>query len=129
MRATFVVFLAGIVSFSVLGMLVYLLNVGLIGGVLGVFKMIGYLPDPVVRGGLLPHGIFEIPALMLASAVVLQIGAVLVTPQTGKSMGQIVLEQLADWLKVFLGLVVPLACGGRNHRSLYHTIHLVAVMK
>ena len=23
-------------------------------------------------------------------------------------MGQIVLEQLADWLKVFLGLVVPL---------------------
>jgi uncharacterized membrane protein SpoIIM required for sporulation len=26
----------------------------------------------------------------------------------GKSMGQIILEQLADWLKVFLGVVVPL---------------------
>ncbi len=32
----------------------------------------------------------------------------LVTPQIGKSMGQVILEQLADWLKVFLGLVVPL---------------------
>ena len=53
-------------------------------------------------------GIFEIPALMLASAVVLRMGAVLVTPQIGKSMGQIVLEQLADWLKVFIGIVVPL---------------------
>jgi uncharacterized membrane protein SpoIIM required for sporulation len=108
LRATFVVFLAGIVSFSVLGMLVYLLNVGLIGGVLGVFKIIGYSPVLLFAAGLLPHGIFEIPALMLASAVVLRMGAVLVTPQTGKSMGQILLEQLADWLKIFLGLVVPL---------------------
>ncbi len=107
-RATFLVFVAGLVSFSVLGMLVFLVNVGLVGGVLGVFRLIGYSPLTLFAAGLLPHGIFEIPALMLASAVVLRMGAVLVTPQTGKSMGQIILEQLADWLKVFLGLVVPL---------------------
>jgi uncharacterized membrane protein SpoIIM required for sporulation/ABC-type transport system involved in multi-copper enzyme maturation permease subunit len=107
-RATFLVFLAGVVSFSVLGMMVYLLNVGLIGGVLGVFKLAGYSPLVLFVAGLLPHGIFEIPALMLASAAVLRMGAVLVTPQMGKSMGQIWLEQLADWLKVFVGLVVPL---------------------
>lgn len=107
-RATFLVFLAGLVSFSVLGMLVYLLNIALVGGVLGVFHIVGYSPWVLFAAGLLPHGIFEIPALMLASAVVLRMGAVLVTPQTGKSMGQVVLEQLADWLKVFLGLVVPL---------------------
>ncbi len=108
LRATFLVFLAGVVSFSVLGMLVYLINVGLVGGVLGVFQLVGYSPVTLFLAGLLPHGIFEIPALMLASAVVLRMGAVLVTPQTGKSMGQIMLEQLADWLKVFLALVVPL---------------------
>jgi uncharacterized membrane protein SpoIIM required for sporulation/ABC-type transport system involved in multi-copper enzyme maturation permease subunit len=107
-RATFLVFVAGLFTFSVLGMLVYLLNVGLIGGVLGIFKVIGYSPLALFAAGLLPHGMFEIPALMLASAVVLRMGAVLVTPQYGKSMGQIVLEQIADWLKVFLGLVVPL---------------------
>jgi uncharacterized membrane protein SpoIIM required for sporulation/ABC-type transport system involved in multi-copper enzyme maturation permease subunit len=108
LRATFLVFLAGLFSFSVLGMLLYLLNVGLIGGVLGIFKIIGFSPAVLFAAGLLPHGIFEIPALMLATAVVLRMGAVLVTPQIGKSMGQIVIEQLADWLKVFLGLVVPL---------------------
>ncbi|HEX8990928.1 MAG TPA: stage II sporulation protein M [Anaerolineales bacterium] len=108
LRATFLVFLAGLFSFSVLGMLVYLLNVGLVGGVLGVFKLIGFSPAALFAAGLLPHGVFEIPALMLSSAVVLRMGAVLVTPQIGKSMGEILLEQIADWLKVFLGVVIPL---------------------
>ena len=108
LRATFLVFLAGLVSFSVLGVMVYLLNVGLIGAVLGIFKLVGYSPLALFAAGLLPHGIFEIPALMLSTAIVLRMGAVLVTPQMGKSMGQILLEQLASWLKVFLGLVIPL---------------------
>ncbi len=107
-RATFLIFLGGIVSFSVLGLIAYFINIGLIGAVLGIFKLIGYSPTKLFLAGLLPHGIFEIPALMLASAIILQIGAVLVTPQTGKSMGQVVLELLADWAKVFLGVVIPL---------------------
>lgn len=107
-RATFLILLGGAVSFSVLGVLVYLINVGLIGGVLGVFKLLGYSPVLLFAAGLLPHGIFEIPALMLSSAIVLYIGAALVTPQTGKSMGQVMLELLADWAKIFLGVVIPL---------------------
>ncbi len=108
LRAMLLIFLGGIVSFSVLGMLTYLLNIGLIGAVLGVFKLIGYSPTLLFAAGLLPHGIFEIPALMFATAVVLRFGAVLVTPQTGKSMGQVVFELLADWAKIFFGVVVPL---------------------
>ena len=108
LRATSLVFLSGLVTFSVLGIAAYLLNVGLVGGVLGVFGIIGYSPCLLFAAGLLPHGIFEIPALMLASATVLRIGAVLVTPQMGKSMGQILLELLADGAKVLLGVVLPL---------------------
>ncbi len=108
LRAITVVFLGGLLSFSVLGMIAYLVNVSLIGVVLGAFKLIGYSPGLLFAAGLLPHGLFEIPALMLATAMVLRIGVVLVTPQTGKSMGQVVLELLADWVKVFIGLVVPL---------------------
>jgi len=129
LRATFLIFLAGIFSFSVLGTLVYLLNVGLVGAVLGVFKIIGYSPVALFAAGLLPHGIFEIPALMLASAVVLRMGAVLVTPQIGKSMGQIVLEQLADWLKVFVGLVVPLLAVAAVIEAYVTPSILSAVMK
>ena len=107
-RATLLVFLGGMISFSVLGMLVFLLNIGLVGGVLGIVKLMGYSPALLFAAGLLPHGVFEIPALVIASAIVLKIGAVLVTPQLGKSMGQIVLELLADWAKIFIGLVIPL---------------------
>jgi len=108
LRATSLLFLGGLVSFSVLGLAAYLLNVGLIGGVLGVLGLIGYSPGALFAAGLLPHGVFEIPALMLASATVLRLAAVLVTPQSGKSMGQILLELLADSATVLLGLVLPL---------------------
>ncbi|MFH1185579.1 MAG: stage II sporulation protein M [Chloroflexota bacterium] len=54
------------------------------------------------------HGLFEIPALMLVGATVLRFGAVLVIPQIGKSMSQILLELLADRAKVLLRVVLLL---------------------
>lgn len=106
-RAMAVIFLAGLVSFSVLGILIYMLNVSLIGGVYGVLELLGLSPLQVFLAGVLPHGIFELPALLIGSSVVLYIGAALVTPQTGKSMGEVIIELLADWAKIFIGLVVP----------------------
>ena len=38
----------------------------------------------------------------------LYFGVALVTPQTGKSIGEVVIELLADWTKIFIGLVIPL---------------------
>lgn len=108
LRAVGLIFLAGLVSFSVLGMLAFLVNLGSVGAVLGVFQLLGYSPIKLVIFGILPHGIFEIPALILASAAMLHIGVVLVTPQTGRSLGDVVLGLLADWAKVALGLVLPL---------------------
>lgn len=108
LRATAVLLLAGLVSFSVLGVMAYMGNVGLVGGVLAVFHLIGYSPLALFAAGILPHGLFEIPALMLTAAAVLRVGAVLVTPQTGKSMGQVLLEVMADCAAVFIGLVIPL---------------------
>ena len=102
------IFVAGLLSFSVLGLLVYLLNVGLLGGVFGLVQVLGLSPVPLFVAGVLPHGIFEVPALMLASAAVLRIGVALVTPQTSESMGGVLVRLVADWTKVFVGLVLPL---------------------
>ena len=107
-RAVGVILLAGLVSFSVLGMLVYIVNLSAVGALLGVFQLLGYSPLTLAINGLLPHGIFEVPALILASAAMLRIGVVLVTPQMGRSLGEVVLELLADWTKVAIGVVVPL---------------------
>ncbi|MCQ3935966.1 MAG: hypothetical protein DPW18_02845 [Chloroflexi bacterium] len=108
-RAVAFIFVAGLVSFSVLGILIYMINIALIGGLYAVFELLGVQSLPMVfLAGVAPHGVFEIPALMIGSAVVLYIGAAIVTPQTGKSMGEVILELMADWAKIFVGLVVPL---------------------
>jgi stage II sporulation protein M len=107
-RAVGIILLAGLISFSVLGMLVFIVNLSTIGALLGVFQLLGFSPLTLTINGLLPHGIFEIPALILASAAMLRIGVVLVTPQMGRSLGEVVLELLADWTKITIGVVVPL---------------------
>jgi uncharacterized membrane protein SpoIIM required for sporulation/ABC-type transport system involved in multi-copper enzyme maturation permease subunit len=107
-RAVGLILLAGLVSFSVLGMFVYIINLSTVGILLGVFQLLGYSPITLTIAGLLPHGIFEIPALILASAAMLRIGVVLVTPQMGRSLGEVMLELLADWAKITVGVVVPL---------------------
>lgn len=107
-RAVIFIFLMGLFSFSVLGVLLYMVNIGLIGGLFGLFQLLGINPWPLLLAGILPHGIFEIPALMIGSAAMLYFGATIVTPQVGKSMGEVILELLADWTKIFVGVVVPL---------------------
>ncbi|MDD2923463.1 MAG: stage II sporulation protein M [Anaerolineales bacterium] len=107
-RAVLSIFLGGLVSFSVLGVLFYMLNIGLIGGLFALLQLLGIQPLPLFVAGVLPHGIFEIPALMLGSAAMLYFGVAIVTPQTGKSLGEVILELLADWAKIFVGIVLPL---------------------
>ncbi len=107
-RAVVFIFALGSVSFSVLGVILYMVNIGLIGGLFGVFQLVGLDAWKLFTAGVLPHGIFELPALMLGSAAMLYFGANIVTPQVGKSMGEVVIELLADWMKIFFGLVLPL---------------------
>ena len=108
LRAVALILLLGIFSFGVLGTIVFMGNVGLIGAVLAVVKIVGYSPALLALSGILPHGLFEIPAVILASAAVLYIGAALVAPVPGRTLGEVLLEALADWAKVNLGLVLPL---------------------
>jgi uncharacterized membrane protein SpoIIM required for sporulation/ABC-type transport system involved in multi-copper enzyme maturation permease subunit len=107
-RAVFVIFLAGVVSFSVLGVLAYMLNIALIGGLFGLVQLLGIPAWPLFIGGVLPHGIFEIPALLAGSAAMLYFGVSFVTPQAGRSFGEAGIELFADWCKIFVGIVVPL---------------------
>jgi stage II sporulation protein M len=107
-RATVAFLFAGLISFATLGVTLFMVNMALIGGVLGAASLIHYSPLLVFASAILPHGMFEITAVVIATAAVLKVGAVLVTPQPDKSMGEVFLLSLADWFRVFIGLVVPL---------------------
>ncbi len=107
-RAELLMMAAGIFSFGVLGLLLFLGNFSLVGGVLAVTKLVGLSPLMVFMAGILPHGILELPSVILAAASVLYMGVRLVTPLEGKSIGETMIFTLADVLKVFLAVCVPL---------------------
>jgi uncharacterized membrane protein SpoIIM required for sporulation/ABC-type transport system involved in multi-copper enzyme maturation permease subunit len=108
LRVTLVILFFGLFSFGVLGALVYLLNMGIIGAVLSLVGIMGMSPLTVGVFGILPHGIFEISALVFASAAILYIGIALVTPRTQLTLGEVLIEAIADWMKIGVGLVLPL---------------------
>jgi uncharacterized membrane protein SpoIIM required for sporulation/ABC-type transport system involved in multi-copper enzyme maturation permease subunit len=107
-RAIGAILLLGMVSFGVLGAIAYIGNIGLIGAVLALVNIFGYSPTQIVLSGILPHGVFELPAIILSSAAVLHIGITLVTPISQRSLGEVLIESLADWAKIAIGLAVPL---------------------
>ena len=106
-RATVVILLLGMVSFGTLGLTVFIVNMALVGGVLGAASLVGFSPWLTFVSGVLPHGIFELTAVFLATAAMLKAGAQLVTPQPDKSVGEVLILALADWARVFVGLVIP----------------------
>jgi len=107
-QAIGIILFFGLFSFGVLGSLIYLLNMGIIGAALALAKALGYSPLMIAVAGILPHGIFELPGLILASAAILYIGAALVTPRYSRTLGEVLIEALADWMRIGLGLVLPL---------------------
>ena len=90
--------------------------------VMGVpILLIGFFTATVASAGLspflfllafvLPHGILEIPAIILAGAAILRLGATLASPAKDQSIGGSWLTALVDWTKVMVGLVLPLLLG------------------
>jgi uncharacterized membrane protein SpoIIM required for sporulation/ABC-type transport system involved in multi-copper enzyme maturation permease subunit len=107
-RTTVAFLLLGLVSFGTLGLTLFIGNIALVGGVMGAAKLVGYSPLLAFVAGILPHGIFELSAIFLATAAMLKVGAQLVTPQPDKGLGEILLMALADWFRIFVGIVLPL---------------------
>jgi uncharacterized membrane protein SpoIIM required for sporulation len=106
-RTTIAFLLLGLVSFGTLGLTLFIGNIALVGGVMGAAQLVGYSPLLAFAAGILPHGIFELTAIFLATAAMLKVGAQLVTPQPDQSLGEILLIALADWFRVFVGIILP----------------------
>jgi uncharacterized membrane protein SpoIIM required for sporulation len=107
-RVLLLAMILGVFSFGVVGVMPLLATMGVAGYLIGALGRIGLPVVPMVVGLILPHGILEIPAAILATAAVLHSGAVLARPVQGKTTGEVWLEALADWAKVMVGVVIPL---------------------
>jgi len=108
LRAIGVASLAGIFTFGILGVILLMVPVGLIGFFFGNLSLAGFDAFRYVVALVVPHGVLEIPAAILAGAAILHLGMSLVSPPSGESLGESWLSALAEWCRVCLGVVVPL---------------------
>ncbi|MCB9135992.1 MAG: stage II sporulation protein M [Anaerolineales bacterium] len=108
LRAAALAFLLGIISFGVFGVLILMLPFVLIGYFMGTLTGAGIPPLTFLAGFILPHGIFEIPAIILVGAGIVYMGGMMLTPTPDKTIGDAWMEAMADWAKVMVGLGIPL---------------------
>ncbi len=108
LRAVLVGFILGLFSFGVLGTLPLLATLGLLGYLSQILSINEMPVFDILVSAVVPHGIIEIPALLLATAAVLRIGFLLATPMKDKTVGEVFLMALAGWLQVMVGVVIPL---------------------
>lgn len=108
LQSLLIISLLGAFSFATLGSLMYSLNTAIIGIVLSLVDISGNSALNIGLLGILPHGIFEIPALVLSTAAILYGAVLLVTPHSKSSLGEAIIRSIADWLKIFISIALPL---------------------
>ena len=69
---------------------------------------LGYSPVLFFTAFVLPHGLLELPAAIIATALAVRMGATFAAPPRGMTVGEGWLWALADFVKVFVFLVLPI---------------------
>jgi uncharacterized membrane protein SpoIIM required for sporulation len=69
---------------------------------------VGYDPSLFFAAFVLPHGLLELPAAGIATALAIRLGATVMSPPRGMALSEGWLWALADFVKVFVSVVLPL---------------------
>ena len=80
-----------------------------------VFVILGYLASQMIPAGfgsvfaaaIVPHGIVEIPMIILATAAMFQLGSIVTKPPQGQTVGHAWLTMLGSTYKIALGVILP----------------------
>lgn len=89
------------------GVISPMLSIGILGFLGGVFTSLNINPIMPAIGFVLPHGILEFPALVIATAIALRMGSAFIAPPEGFSVGKSIQLGIADYVKI-LALVIPM---------------------
>lgn len=108
LRVIILAAVSSVFSFGVLALFLTLLNMGLVSFIITQIVLLGYNPWLFVTAFILPHGIFEIPAILLGMTFALRIGAALVSPPPGLDLGQGLILTIANFLKILIFVIMPL---------------------
>jgi uncharacterized membrane protein SpoIIM required for sporulation len=106
-RAMLIAVVLGFISLGILGSIPLIITMGIAGFLYQLLTVNGLAPWAYLLF-VLPHGLIEIPAMVIASAGILHAGALMATPDRQKTVGEIWIESMAVWCRLMLGLVIPM---------------------
>lgn len=107
-RALLLGMVLGVFSFGIMGLLPIFITIAAIGYLGQILAINGFPAVQFITTMVLPHGVIEIPAAILATAAVVYAGAKLATPAAHETFGETWVRAMADWVKVMIGVVIPM---------------------
>ncbi len=108
LRVIAVAALLGIFTLGVTDVLIFMLPWTLIGYLSALVAASGENPLLFLVAVVLPHAIFELPALLLAGAAALRWHATALSPPPDRTVGESWLLAAGDFVRVMVALVIPL---------------------
>lgn len=107
-RALALASLLGLFSFGSLALILLLAPMAIVGLFAGEASALGSDPVTFLMAFILPHGVIELPAAIIATAFAVRLGASIISPPPGVTAGENLLRALADLIKIFIFVVLPM---------------------
>ena len=108
LRALLLAALLAVFSFGTLAVALLMVPLAIVFFFVAQVARLGYDPLLFFAAFVLPHGLLELPAASIATALTVRLGATFMAPNQGVTVGEGWLWALADLVKVFVALVLPL---------------------
>ncbi|HLY26265.1 MAG TPA: stage II sporulation protein M [Aggregatilineales bacterium] len=106
-RILLVATILAVFSFGVMGIIFAIAPFGIAGYALG-HPALSSIGLGAFAAALIPHSLIEVPAIILATAAAVRLGAIITRPPEGQGVWDSWLGALADAIKVGIGLVLPM---------------------
>ena len=98
----------GTLTFGVASVAIFMLPWGVISFGTAQLATVGESPLLFLAATVLPHAVVELPALLLVVSAALRWQAIIISPPTYRTVGEEWLEAGADFMRIYLGLGLPL---------------------
>jgi uncharacterized membrane protein SpoIIM required for sporulation len=107
-RALLLATLLAVFSFGTLAVALLMAPLSIVFFFAAQVASAGYSPWVFLGAFILPHGLLELPAAIIATGLAVRLGATFMSPPQGTTVGNGWLWALSDTIKVFVALVLPL---------------------
>ena len=108
MRVVLLATILGVFTFGALGFIVYMLPWALIAYVGAQLLMAGERVASILLATIAPHGIIELPALLILAAAALRWQTAVIAPKGATSLSETWIKGCAEFARIYMGIGAPL---------------------